>query len=609
MHHSVWRSLADLVPRSVWRSLADLVPHGYGLADADWLRRHRLLLVVLAAHVPALGAFGLFLGRPPVAVLLAMVVPATCWLLGRVVQWHRQVASVSVTAGLVYSSAALVGLTGGTIEAHFHFFIIIGFIALYQDWVPFLFNVLFTVISHGVGSTWQQTLIFNHGPGQDNPWLWSLIHGVAVLLACSGMAVFWRITEDSQREKDALQRQLAESEINRRRFVSDMLVNLARRNQSMLYRQLEIINQLEEAEQDPDQLSELFKLDHLATRVQRNAESLLVLSGEQPARVWSDPVPVRDVIRAAIAETEDLDRVSVLIDERPAIAGHCVTDVTHLLAELTENAVRFSPPDSVVRIRMRPDRKHPGGQVLVIEDWGLGMSIEDLGEANTILAEAPDVDLAASQRLGFHVVARLGARHGIRVSLAPTPGSGTTAVVTLPPELFERAPEVVPEVVAARSRAFRAVSNPEPGGGAHHARFAPDDTWPGGLVAPEVVNTDPVVPVQRIHSVAGDGAEQPTELRRRVPQSNLVPELRTPASSSPGRAALPPGHVVEAAEAVSRFHAGRRPTQDQPDDGADERLGDEPRAGISTWFEPVVPALSETGPDPDTGPSVTRAEW
>jgi len=118
-----------------------------------------------------------------------------------------------------------------------------------------------------------------------------------------------------------------------------------------------------------------------------------------------------------------------------------------------------------------------------------------------------------------------------------------------------------------------------------------------------------VVPVQRIHSVAGDGAEQPTELRRRVPQSNLAPELRTPASSSPGRAALPPGHMVEAAEAVSRFHAGRRPTQDQPEDGADERLGDEPRAGISTWFEPVVPALSDTGPDPDTGPSVTRAEW
>jgi hypothetical protein len=128
------------------------------------------------------------------------------------------------------------------------------------------------------------------------------------------------------------------------------------------------------------------------------------------------------------------------------------------------------------------------------------------------------------------------------------------------------------------------------------------------LAAPEVVNTDPVVPVQRIHSVAGDGAEQLTELRRRVPQSNLVPELRTPASSSPGRTALPPGHMAEAAEAVSRFHAGRRATPDRPDDGVGESLGDERGVGISTWFEPVVPALSEPGPDPDTGPSVTRAD-
>ena len=158
--------------RSVWRSVVNLVPHGYGLAEADWQRRHRLLLFVLAAHVPGLAAFGLFLQRPPGTVLLTVVVPAVCLLVGRVLRRHRRVASVAVTGGLVWSSAALVGLTGGTIEAHFHFFVIIGFIALYQDWVPFLTNVLFTVASHGVGSAWQQTLIFNHAAAQANPWLW-----------------------------------------------------------------------------------------------------------------------------------------------------------------------------------------------------------------------------------------------------------------------------------------------------------------------------------------------------------------------------------------------------------------------------------------------------
>src|SRR5690606_21926662 len=160
-----------------------------------------------------------------------------------------------------------------TIEAHFHFFIIIGFIALYQDWVPFLWNAAFTTVSHGVGSIWAPELIFNHPAAQQHPWVWASIHGIGVFIACVGMVIFWRITADA--------------EIGRRRFTSEMLVNLARRNQSMLYRQLDIINQLEEKERDPDALSQLFTLDHLATRVRRNAESLLVLAGEQPPRTWS----------------------------------------------------------------------------------------------------------------------------------------------------------------------------------------------------------------------------------------------------------------------------------------------------------------------------------
>jgi len=592
--------------RSVWRSVVNLVPHGYGLADADWQRRHRLLLFVLAAHVPGLAAFGVFLRRPPDAVVLAVAVPAACLLVGGLLRRHRRVASVAVTGGLVWSSAALVGLTGGTIEAHFHFFVIIGFIALYQDWVPFITNVLFTVASHGVGSVWQQTLIFNHAPAQSNPWLWSVIHGVAVLVACVGMALFWRVTEDSQREKDALAQQLADAEINRRQFTSDMLVNLARRNQSMLYRQLEIINQLEESEQDPDALAELFKLDHLATRVQRNAESLLVLSGEQPARVWREPVALRDVVRAAIAETEDFGRVSVLVDERPAIAGHSVTDVTHLVAELTENAVRFSPPDTVVRVSMRPDRNFPGGQLLMIEDWGVGMQADDLATANRILAEPVDVDLSVAQRLGFHVVSRLSARHGIRVSLSPTPGSGTTAVVAVPVELFEENPNrggrggdgaVQPVAGGAMSAAATAVlARP---GGAHRLRTdgtnVGDETLPDWWGSHEVV-ADPVVPAQREPEWFGDDAGQYIGLRRRVPQSHLAPELRAIASTGAARGVLPPGHVTGAAQALSRFHAGRRTAIDR---GADTPPAPPVDAGAgAAWFEPAPP---DPGPDPGAG--------
>ncbi len=604
---SDWRSAC----RAAWRAAADLVPHGYGLADADWQRRHRLLLGVLAVHPAGLAAFGFLLDRPPGAVVLAVAVPAGCLVAGRVLRRHRRVASVAVTAGLVYSSAALVVLTGGTIEAHFHFFVIIGFIALYQDWVPFLFNVLFTVLSHGAGSAWQQTLMFNHPSAQGDPWLWSLIHGVAVLVACVGMALFWRVTEDSQREKDALQQQLAESEINRRQFTSDMLVNLARRNQSMLYRQLEIINQLEDSEQDPDALAELFKLDHLATRVQRNAESLLVLSGEQPARVWRDPVALRDVVRAAIAETEDYERVSVVIDARPAIAGHSVTDVTHLLAELTENAVRFSAPDTMVRIRMRPDRHHPGGQLIVIEDWGVGMPVEDLTAANTILAEAVDVDLSVAQRLGFHVVARLSARHGIGVSLSPTPGAGTTAVVTLPVELFERNPNRAGpngdvDRAALADGSWPTADRPRlPAGaavldrpGAHRIRYDEgDDTVPGWWGPPDLADLDPVVPAQRSEPEwFGDGAGQYVGLRRRVPQTHLVPELRTDRPAPAGRPALPPAHVSGAAQALSRFHAGRRAAVDRDERPPAARPYLDNAAAGAAWFDP-----SDSGAEPEAG--------
>lgn len=434
--------------RVVHRLLAYL-PRGNTLDDRSWQRRHRLLQWVLLIHVPAMAALGLVLGNPALVVGYALIAPVVFLVLGHVLR-GRRLPSFCVTGGLVFCSAGLVVLTSGSIEAHFHFFIIIGFIALYQDWVPFLWNVAFTVISHGIGTLWLGSLIFAHPAGQANPWLWSAIHGIAVLFACVGMVIFWRITEDEQTEKEELGRRLitADAEIGRRRFTSEMLVNLARRNQSMLYRQLDIINQLEEKERDPDTLSDLFTLDHLATRVRRNAESLLVLAGEQPPRTWSAPVPLRDVVRAAIAETEDLDRVVFAIDDRIAVTGGVVADLTHLLAELTENAVRFSPPDTAVTIRARPDRRDDGGYLLTIEDWGVGMPAEDLAAANELLASPREVDLAVAQRLGFHVVSRLAARHGIAVSLGNTPGSGITAVVALPARLFAGAPVDVPPPVA-----------------------------------------------------------------------------------------------------------------------------------------------------------------
>ena len=417
------------------------LPRGNLLDDAEWMHRHRLLQWVLGLHLPALFVFGLALHHDALTTTEVLIPPLICLLLGRKFT-QRRPASIAITAGLTYCSAALVGLSRGSIEAHFHFFIIIGFIALYQDWVPFLWNVAFVVLSHGIGSAWRTDLIFGSGEEQRNAWLWSGIHGIAVLAACVGMVLFWRVSEDEQVKRTSLTKQL--SEADRRRFTSHLLVNLARRNQSMLYRQLDIINQLENNERDPDVLAELFQLDHLATRVRRNAESLLVLSGEQPARVWRAPVPLHEVVRAAIAETEDLERVDIAVDETVAIAGQSVTDLTHLLAELTENAVRFSPPGAGVTIRGRAQLPGAGGHLLTIEDWGVGMSSDVQAAYNQVLAEPPDVDLAVPQQLGFHVVARLAQRHAIEVSLTRTPGGGLTAAVLLPARLVVLSDDMAP---------------------------------------------------------------------------------------------------------------------------------------------------------------------
>ncbi len=547
------------------------LPQGNMLDGEVWHKRHRLLQWVLFIHLPGLFLFGLGVGRDVTFTLWTVAVLPLCIAAGMLTR-YRRFASIAITAGLVYCSAALVGLSGGSIEAHFHFFVMIGFIALYQDWVPFLWNVVFTVLSHGVGSVWRSNLIFNHPAGQANPWIWSGIHGLAVLFACVGVVIFWRTTEDEQQKSLTLSNRLADAEIARRKFTSDLLVNLARRNQSLLYRQLSVINQLEEHEKDPDALADLFRLDHLATRIRRNAESLLVLSGEEPPRTWSKPVLLVDVVRAAIAETEDLDRVVFDIDEHLAVSGKAVADLTHLLAELVENAVHFSPPQARVIIRTRPYLQRPGAQVLSVEDWGVGLRQEDVDSANQLLADPPEVDLSVSQRLGLHVVARLARRHAINVSLTPTPGCGVTAVVALPGELFSQepvepagrmandqpVPPPVPAMAAQRPPAALAstitapsmtLPRPQP-----HANGAPRSGWPDSDDSPTWPGWFPVAREGEGTAAAAPGGA--------APQWPLEPAPAPPAPRF--RASAPPPDPVGPVEPIGPVDHPVRPAARPP---------------------------------------------
>ncbi|MFI7419162.1 nitrate- and nitrite sensing domain-containing protein [Nonomuraea sp. NPDC049684] len=222
-----------------------------------------------------------------------------------------------------------------------------------------------------------------------------------------------------------------------RHGVSQVFVNLARRNQSLLHRQLLQLDSMERATEEPDLLADLFKLDHLTTRMRRHAESLIILSDQAPGRGWRNPVAILDVLRAAVAEVEEYERVEILPPPQAALLGATVTDVAHLLAELVENATLFSPPQTRVDVR---SSSTPNGLMIEIEDRGLGLPRVELDELNERLAKMPEFDLAQSDRLGLFVVGRLAARHDIKVTLAPSPYGGLTAMVFLPSALLADQP-------------------------------------------------------------------------------------------------------------------------------------------------------------------------
>jgi PAS domain S-box-containing protein len=241
-----------------------------------------------------------------------------------------------------------------------------------------------------------------------------------------------------------------------RKSIGDLLHNLARRSQGLVDRQLELIDELERSEVDPDRLDELFRMDHLATRMRRNVENLIVLSGVDQRRRWSESVPLRDVVEAAVAEVEEYSRVQVAGVHDLTLAGQAASDVAHLLAELVENATSFSSPTTTVEVSGGPTGN---GYVLEIEDHGIGMSDGELAEANRRLAEPLAADVAVSRMMGFHVVGRLAARHGIRVQLRHCWFGGVTALVLLPAVLLGSAgehPAMAPPVPAG------VMASPEP---------------------------------------------------------------------------------------------------------------------------------------------------
>ena len=231
--------------------------------------------------------------------------------------------------------------------------------------------------------------------------------------------------------------QSAVEEAGVRRGINEVFLNIARRSQTLLHRQLALLDRMERRVTEPDELEDLYRVDHLATRMRRHAEDLVILAGAAPGRGWRNPVPLIDVVRGAISEVEDYKRIDITSIEASAVLGRAVGDVIHLLAELLENATSFSPPHTRVQVT---GQILPNGYALEIDDRGLGMSPEAIDEANRKLAEPPDFDPSDSARLGLFVVAQLAHRHGIKVSIRASAYGGVTAVVLVPGELITGGP-------------------------------------------------------------------------------------------------------------------------------------------------------------------------
>ncbi|MFE0531125.1 nitrate- and nitrite sensing domain-containing protein [Micromonospora parva] len=337
-----------------------------------------------------------------------------------------------------------------------------------------------------------------------------------------------------------------------RRNVREVFLSLARRTQALVHRQLTLLDAMERREHDAEELEDLFRVDHLATRMRRNAENLIVLSGSTPGRAWRRNVPMVDVVRGAVAEVEDYTRVNVLPLGPVSLAGRAVGDVIHLLAELIENGLSFSPPHTTVEVR---GQLVSNGFALEIEDRGLGMSEEDLAAANHRIVDRSELNLANAARLGLYVVSRLTERHGVRVRLKESAYGGTTAVVLIPLELVTEA-DASPE----DSGSFRAGSAiPMPSTPATESG-SPTSLAPVALAAPTTTAPDVAAtsatptPSDTTTPTSDEEAEADTVLptRQRTTPTTGTPDLPTRARRGPGQPALEAPTVPTGLPAVER---------------------------------------------------------
>ena len=375
---------------------------------------------------------------------------------------------------------------------------------------------------------------------------------------------------------NAVQRTAMEAAVDEarlRRGVSDIFRNLARRSQSLLHRQLALLDGMERRATEPEELEDLFRIDHLTTRMRRHSEGLIILSGASPGRSWRHPVPFVDVLRAAVAEVEDYTRVRVTTGTRAALTGPAVADVIHLIAELAENATIFSPPNTPVRVHGDVVGR---GYAVEIEDRGLGLSDEKLADINRNFAHPPQLDLSGSEQLGLFVAGQLARRHDIQIRLKDSPYGGTTAIVLIPNALVVSQGAYDAQVpAAAGERAFQLTGR----------RVS---LHPGTIAEP--------VPLTQL-SVAATAAEpgsDPPDDATPAPASDSPPSVRSDPPD--GLAGDPPASpAASSAEPVGSLFMPRPPRATAPSPSGSFTPGSEGPPGRRGESDTTDPRATATG--------------
>src|SRR5215469_3599586 len=423
----------------------------------------------------------------------------------------------------------------------------------------------------------------------------------------------------------------AAEEVRIRRGVNDVFRSLARRNQSLLTRQLQLLDSMERRVHDPEELADLFRVDHMTTRMRRHAEGLLIVAGGSSGRTWREPVPIVDVMRAAAAEVEDYPRIRVTSRTGAALAGHVVADIIHLLAELIENAATFSPAGTPVRV---DGERVARGVAVEIEDRGLGMGEQQLAAINATLADPPLFDLSGSDQLGLFIAGQLAKRHGVRLTVRGSAYGGITAVVLIPSELIvdtgepeellpiagirELGGRPVPELPAAFADPERTIAASATGTGYIDALTVNAADQAGGVTTPDSTAEREAWPVTAylgedptaIDPTAIDPTaptlprRQPgtTGLRRRSPSENAdrgstvspvpAPADEQPAPTDAGPADEPPIDGVTATPDLLEV------------DGLPIRV---PQANLAPQLRQVAVPVAAVAEEPAAGPSPEAA--